>query len=130
MKFFYYYLRDIDHHPFGCVCLGIDDTLIYSRGIALCSKNDIFIKKVARKLSRSRCMHAMKTNKVSLPINYDNTLCLGYRFYPITKLKEVSTKIIPQLYLFSFKSEYKANLTPYEYEIVKDDSFKSENNEI
>lgn len=118
MKLFYYYLRNKGRQPFGCVCIGIDDDMRYSRGIALCSANDKFVKRIARKMSRSRCVHALKTKANYYDINYDNTLVLGNRFEPIQKLKEVN--IIPPPYLFKFKAEYNVNLTPFEFEIVKE----------
>lgn len=119
MKLFYYYLRNENRQPFGCVCIGIDEDLKYSRGISLCSANDKFIKKFARKSSRSRCVNAMKTKGCYHKINYDNVFLLSNRFDPIKKLKNL--KIIPPPFLFKFKGEYNVNLTPFEYEIVKDE---------
>jgi hypothetical protein len=90
----------------------------YGRGIALCAAQDSFVKKLARKLARSRCVHALMTQKTSMDINYDAQL--DKNKYPISRLFDCK-EIIPPPYLFAFKSEYDANLTPYEYEIIKDE---------
>ncbi len=118
MKLFYYYLRKENRQPFGCVCIGIDKDMRYSRGISLCAAQDTFVKKFARTRAKGRCVHAMMVQKNSLDINYgiQNSKVKE----PIAKLFGCK-EIIPPPYLFKFKSEYNVNLTPFEFEIVKDE---------
>jgi len=118
MKLFYYYLRDKNRHPFGCVCIGIDNELKYTRGISLCSTKDQFVKRIARKNSKNRCVHALVTKKDYYPINY--TLTEKHTVLSIIKLA-VCKHLIPDLFKFNFKAEYNVNLTPFEYEIIKDE---------
>lgn len=119
-KFFYYYLRDRYNNPFSCICICYDyEDCKFSRGISLCSKEDSFIKKFARKLAYDRCIHAVYSKKNSLPINYEvedtSNLHLS-----IILLEEAKDKI-PLPYKFMYKSEFSVNISPYESEIVKDE---------
>lgn len=58
----YYYLRDEDHNPFGCVCLIREDDNKFHRGVSLCNflKGDKFSKKIARQIAFSRATAAQK----------------------------------------------------------------------
>lgn len=118
MKLFYYYLRNKNRQPFGCVCVGVDlENLKYSRGISLCAAKDQFIKKSARKISKSRCITAMKNKNTTLNINYYHP----NRTKDSIKSLDECKQQIPPPYKFTFKSEYDVNLTPFEYEIIKDE---------
>jgi len=118
---YYYYLRDRNRQPFGCVCIGPNENLGYSRGVSLCSTHDTFVKRTARKISRSRCVHAIKTQQNSFKINY--TSLTTYNGFSIKDsiAKLYKSDIIPPPHKFIFKSEYNVNLTPFEYEIIKDE---------
>ena len=52
----YYYLRDENNHPYGCVAIqeSASEKGKINRGVSLCSKYDIFDKKHARGLALSR----------------------------------------------------------------------------
>jgi len=125
MKVFYYYLRDEEAKPFGCVCIGYDNDCKFSRGISLCSSEDQFNKKVARKISRGRCMRAIGTKSSNFKIKYpsvkiyDGIGLIGIRDSVLDLFE--CTDLIPPPFLFTHKSEYNVNITPYEKEIVKDE---------
>ena len=50
----YYYLRDENNHPYGCVAIQKSVNGKINRGVALCSKRDKFNKQHARGLALSR----------------------------------------------------------------------------
>ena len=50
----YYYLRDENNHPYGCVAIQELVKGKISRGVSLCSKRDHFDRKRARGIALSR----------------------------------------------------------------------------
>lgn len=50
----YYYLRDENNHPYGCVAIQESVNGKINRGVSLCSKCDNFDKKRARGIALSR----------------------------------------------------------------------------
>ena len=125
-KLFYYYLRDKNRQPFGCVCIGVDDDLKYTRGISLCSANDQFVKTVARKKSKSRCVHALVTKQNYYPINY-RSRNLGHEFPESIFKLDTCKHLIPPPFIFTYKAAYDVNLTPFEHEMVKDELVSQRN---
>ena len=119
MKMFYYYLRDSNRQPFGCVCFGsIDEERKFCRGISLCSDKEPFLKSKARNMARGRLISAAINRRSTQPINYDYDNGLHVSIANLTMCKD----IIPPPFLFKYKSDYGANLTPFECEIIKDEN--------
>lgn len=122
IKIYYYYLRDEKRTPYGCVCIGIDEDHKFSRGVSLCSDQDNFIKVRARNIARKRCIHAVKTRKHSLFINYgfpktNNTFKIKGS---VELLLTANHQLPAPQYLFLYKSDYDIECTPFEQEIVKE----------
>ena len=61
----FYYLRNDDGHPFGCVCLIRDPkTNSFARGISVCNvKRDTFARPLARNLAEGRALRAIAKNE-------------------------------------------------------------------
>lgn len=123
IKYFYYYLRDEDRRPFGCVCLGYNyEDCKFSRGISLCSSQDNFMKVTARKIAKNRCVHALKTKENNYKIKYPTAEVWEVKDSIIELL---DCELIPKLFKFEYKSEYAVNTTPHEYNIVKKDIYET-----
>jgi len=66
------YLRDENGRPFGClVAVGNSEQVVV--GMSLCSKKDIFHKKIGREIAMAR---ANKSSKITIPIS--NIDCVSY----------------------------------------------------
>lgn len=57
----YYYLKDEQNHPFGCVAIYENEDGTINRGISLCSTQDAFKKACARGLAFKRLNAAMNS---------------------------------------------------------------------
>lgn len=75
----YYYFRSNENKPRITVCiLANPATKEYSRGVAICSKQDNPCKKTGRKIAKERALFALKIKDNELYINegkYFNYLC-------------------------------------------------------
>lgn len=67
MKEYFYYFRDDENRPIITGCLLIDGKE-YSRGVALCSRQDNPCKKSGRKIAKTRALWAMKNRQSNCEI--------------------------------------------------------------
>ena len=58
---FYYYLKDENDKPYGCVAMCENEDGTINRGVSLCSTKDTFKKVCARGLAFKRMNDAIKT---------------------------------------------------------------------
>ena len=59
----YYYLKNDENKPIGCVAIKENADGTINRGVSICSKADAFVKKCARGLAFKRMNQAFKTQK-------------------------------------------------------------------
>ena len=67
-EIYYYYLRNSENHPVGCVAIQETHDGKINRGVSLCSKKDHFNKNHARGLALARLNEA-KESLFSKPFN-------------------------------------------------------------
>ena len=109
---YFYYLRDINRHPIGGVCLKKVDS-VWCRGVSVCSMDDKFDKDEARKKARSRLIHAMFAKKSDYR-SRPNRSSTDRAFYYVP----------PESQFFSvdpYKSMYDAHLSIKEMDIVEEE---------
>lgn len=69
---YYYYLRNEEQKPYGCVAISENEDGTINRGVSICSTTDIFLKKCARGLAFKRMKEAVK-NKNTVHFNRYNS---------------------------------------------------------
>ena len=100
----YYVITDKQAKPIITIVLAKkENSNIYIRGIAICSKDDHININLGQTKALGRARKALKQNKSTLPINRDEA---------IRTLFEV--KSTP----FHYKSEFNIKLTPFEKELL------------
>ena len=55
---FYYYLRNAEHHPYGCVAIQRTSDGKINRGVSICSTADRWNRACARGIALKRCQEA------------------------------------------------------------------------
>jgi len=68
---FYYYLKDENDKPYGCVAMCENEDGTINRGVSLCSTKDTFKKVCARGLAFKRMNDAIKTQKTEYFSEYN-----------------------------------------------------------
>ena len=58
---FYYYLRDKQNHPYGCVAIQETNDGKINRGVSICSKADRWDRACARGIAFKRCQKASES---------------------------------------------------------------------
>lgn len=99
---FYYYLRYKNFRPVVTVCIVRKDSK-YARGLAICSPNEMPVKKEGRRYSRDRALKALFNEKTSEHIGRFEALMV------MSRLKDNS-----YLDNINYKSEYNPTLTVFE----------------
>ena len=95
----FYYIRNENNHPFGCVCTMRDGNNKFFRGISICnhSKGDNFSKKAARGISYSRAVKAMNLSKNDL-FGTINSATDNIEMIPVSKALKNKFKFIHDKY--------------------------------
>jgi len=101
-EFYYYYKTKKHNHPRVTICLVVDGQ-DHSRGVSICSRLDSIDKRKGRSLARGRALKAFYTKQTSLPIDRDEGIAI---------IDDTPSPV------FSYKSEYNDELTPYEKKLA------------
>jgi len=113
-KYHVYYLFDEDKNRIGCVVFtrsDMDGTV--NRGISLCSNEDQFCKRIARKIALNRCKIAEQTHVSQYPVmdnRRDPHVTYAFSMKNGTSMSTEDGMV--------FKSAYDARTTDYELQIL------------
>lgn len=100
----YYYIKP-NGRRLATICLIVKEDRVLSRGVAVCSPEDVFLKRKGRAMACGRAMQAISHVRSLLPVNHKRKFQYGKNDV-LKRLK------------FDFKAVWKPKLTGFEKKLV------------